>query len=143
MDRQKEPLTSASIYNQSLALLTDLYQLTMVYGYWKAGIAERQAVFHLNFRKWPFKGGFALAAGLETAVRFIQDFRFSESDLTYLGKLKDPHEKPLFEKGFLDFLSRFSFACDVDALPEGTLCFPYEPLIRVRGPIWQAQLLES
>lgn len=138
-----EKIETSYIYNQSLALLTDLYQLTMVYGYWKAGIAERQAVFHLNFRKWPFKGGFALAAGLETAIRFIQEFRFSPTDLAYLGKLKDANQQPLFEKPFLDFLSRFSFACDVDAMPEGTLCFPYEPLIRVKGPIWQAQLLES
>lgn len=125
------------IYNQSLALLTDLYQLTMVYGYWKSGIAERQAVFHINFRRWPFKGGFAIAAGLETAIEFLQELRFSPSDLAFLQELD------LFEKPFLDFLSRFSFACDIDAMPEGTLAFPYEPLIRVKGPIWQAQLLES
>lgn len=125
------------IYNTSLALLTDLYQLTMVYGYWKAGMAERQAVFHINFRRWPFKGGFALTAGLETAVQFLQELRFASTDLAYLEELD------LFEKPFLDFLSRFSFACDVDAMPEGTLAFPYEPLFRVKGPIWQAQLLES
>lgn len=125
------------IYNQSLALLTDLYQLTMVYGYWKAGIADREAVFHLNFRKKPFKGGFAIAAGLETLIDFIKNFQFSQSDLAYLESLN------LFEKPFLDFLSKFKFACDVDALTEGTVVFPYEPLIRVKGPIWQAQLLES
>lgn len=122
---------------ESLALLTDLYQLTMVYGYWKAGIADRQAVFHLHFRKWPFKGGFALAAGLQTAVQFVQQLRFTASDLAYLESLK------LFEKPFFDFLSRFSFACDIDAVPEGTLVFPNEPILRVKGPIWQAQLLES
>lgn len=125
------------IYNQSLALLTDFYQLTMVYGYWKAGLADRQAVFHINFRRWPFKGGFALAAGLETAIQFLEELNFSPSDLAYLGELQ------LFEKPFLDFLSRFSFACDIDAMPEGTLAFPYEPLLRVKGPLWQAQLLES
>lgn len=125
------------LYNQSLALLTDLYQLTMIYGYWKAGLAEREAVFHINFRKWPFKGGFAVVAGLETAITFLQELRFSPTDLTYLEELR------LFEKPFLDFLSRFSFACDIDAMPEGTLAFPYEPLFRVKGPIWQAQLLES
>lgn len=139
----KSSLHKSLVYGQSLALLTDLYQLTMIYGYWKAGIAQRQAIFHLNFRKWPFKGGFALAAGLETAAEFIQDLHFSESDLAYLGKLTDSRGKPLFEKGFLDFLSRFEFECDLDAMPEGTLAFPYEPLIRVKGPIWQAQLLES
>jgi len=131
------------MYRQSLALLTDLYQLTMVYGYWKAGIADRQAVFHLNFRRWPFQGGFAIAAGLETAVRFIQALHFSSSDLTYLDTLTDSNGKKLFEKAFLDFLSRFSFSCDIDALEEGSLVFPYEPLIRVKGPIWQAQLMES
>ena len=125
------------VYNQSLALLTDLYQLTMVYGYWKAGMAERQSVFHINFRRWPFKGGFAVTAGLETAIQFLQEFHFSPSDLSYLDSLK------LFEKPFLDYLSRFSFACDIDAMPEGTLAFPYEPIFRVKGPLWQAQLLES
>lgn len=127
----------------SLALLTDLYQLTMVYGYWKTGLAERQAVFHLNYRKWPFKGAFAIAAGLETLIQFLREFRFSASDLSYLEGLKTETEEPLFEPAFLDFLSRFSFACDVDALPEGSLVFPHEPILRIKGPLWQAQLLES
>jgi len=136
-------ICDALIYNQSLALLTDLYQLTMVYGYWKAKLADRQAVFHLNFRKWPFNGGYAIAAGLETAIEFIRAFHFSSTDLDYLAELPDAHGKPLFEKGFLKFLSEFQFSCDIDAMPEGSLVFPYEPLIRVKGPIWQAQLLES
>ena len=131
------------LYNHSLSLLTDLYQLTMVYGYWKSGLSEKEAVFHLNFRRWPFQGGFAIAAGLETAIQFIQSFRFSSSDLAYLETLQDTSGKILFEREFLDFLSRFEFACDIDAMPEGTLVFPFEPLIRVKGPIWQAQLLES
>lgn len=128
---------------ESLTLLTDLYQLTMVYGFWKAGIAERQAVFHLNFRRWPFKGGFAIAAGLETAIRFIEAMRFTASDLRYLGSLNDSEKQPLFEPAFLEFLSRFSFSCELDALEEGTLVFPEEPLLRVKGPLWQAQLMES
>jgi len=119
------------------ALLTDLYQLTMVYGYWKTGLYSREAVFHLNFRRWPFQGGFALAAGLETAVEFLEDFRFLPEDLAYLESLK------LFDPKFLEFLGEFEFACDVDAMPEGTLVFPYEPILRVKGPLWQAQLLES
>jgi len=131
------------IYRDSLSLLTDLYQLTMVYGYWKAGIAERQAVFHLNFRRWPFRGGFALAAGLETAVGFLQGLRFEGSDLGYLESLVGENGAPLFEKEFLEFLGKFSFACDVDAMEEGSLAFPYEPLLRVKGPLWQAQLVES
>jgi nicotinate phosphoribosyltransferase len=143
MERQILKISDTMIYNQSLALLTDLYQLTMVYGYWKSKLAERQAVFHLNFRKWPFKGGYAIAAGLETAIAFIQAFHFSSSDLDYLAELSDSHGKPLFEKGFLKFLSEFEFSCDINAMPEGSLVFPYEPIIRVKGPIWQAQLLES
>lgn len=137
------PLDKSYIYNQSLALLTDLYQLTMVYGYWKSGLYRRNAVFHLNFRKWPFKGGYAIAAGLETAIRFLQELKFSPSDLSYLETLTDSQGKPLFESEFLKFLSQFEFACDLDAMIEGTLVFPYEPLLRVKGPIWQAQLLES
>jgi nicotinate phosphoribosyltransferase len=121
-----------------LALLTDLYQLTMVYGYWKSGMAERKAAFHINFRKKPFNDNHAIVAGLETAIQFIeQELRFTESDLNYLASLD------LFEEEFLHFLSRFSFACDVDAMQEGSLVFPYEPSFRVTGPIWQAQLLES
>src|SRR3990167_7255157 len=109
----------------------------MVYGYWKAKIADRLAAFHLHFRKKPFKGSFAIVAGLETAIEWIQELKFSKSDLNYLEKLK------LFEPDFLHFLSQFRFQCDVEAMVEGSLAFPYEPILRVEGPIWQAQLLES
>lgn len=127
----------------SFALLTDLYPLMMVYGYWKAGMAQRQAVFQLHFRKPPFRGGYAVAAGLETAIRLIQSLQFKSCDLAYLETLCDSQGKRMFEKAFLQFLSRFSFSCDIDAIEEGSLVFPYEPLIRVKGPIWQAQLLKS
>ncbi len=132
-----------SIYKLSLALLTDLYELTMAYGYWKEGLAERNAVFPLSFRRKPFHGSFALTAGLQTAIEYIQNFRFDESDLAYLESLKGKGSEPLFEKGFLDYLKNFSFTCDLDAMPEGTPVFPYEPMLRVQGPIIQAQLLES
>ncbi len=131
------------IYKESLALLTDLYQLTMAYGYWKAKIQDRKAVFHLIFRKKPFQGMFALAAGLEYVIDFIQNFHYSQSDLDYLHSLKTSSGKPLFEEPFLDYLSHLSFSLDIDAPPEGTILFPHEPLIRVKGPILQAQLLES
>jgi nicotinate phosphoribosyltransferase len=138
----------SKIYNhalnhQSLALLTDLYQLTMVYGFWKSGYAEREAVFHLNFRKNPFQGGFAIAAGLQTAIDFIRAFQFSKSDLEYLAGLPDPEGKHLFEDKFIQFLSTFKCTCDIEAMPEGSIVFPYEPFLRVKGPLWQAQLLES
>jgi nicotinate phosphoribosyltransferase len=132
-----------NIYGQSLALLTDLYELTMAYGYWKLGITERESVFHLFFRRRPFNGGMAVAAGLQEAIEFIQKFRYDASDLAYLEQIKGEDGRPLFEKAFLDYLSNFTFSCDIDAVPEGTVVFPYEPLVRVKGPILQAQLLEG
>jgi nicotinate phosphoribosyltransferase len=128
---------------ESLALLTDLYQLTMAYGYWKKKIADREAVFHLNFRRKPFNGSFALAAGLETAIDFITRFRYEASDLAYLSTLKTTDGRPLFESEFIDYLASFAFTCDIDALPEGTAVFPHEPILRVQGPLLQGQLLES
>ena len=123
--------------------MTDLYQLTMAYGYWKSGTADKESVFHLFFRKNPFGGGFTLACGLAQAIEYLQQLRFEESDLDYLATLKGHDGNPLFERAFLDYLRGFKFRCDVDALPEGTLVFPQEPLLRVQGPILQAQLVET
>src|SRR5579863_5630427 len=105
----------SSLYKPSLSLFTDLYQLTMAYGYWKSGMADREVVFHLFFRKRPFDGGIAVAAGLDTAIDFIQNFKFEVSDLDYLQSLKGGDGKPLFEKGFLHYLKNSSFSCDIDA----------------------------
>lgn len=132
-----------SIHNQSLALLTDLYQITMSYGYWKAGMANKEAVFHLFFRKPPFHGGFTIAAGLESAIHYINNFRFDQSDLSYLATLKNPVGSPLFDPEFLDYLGNMKFTGQIDAVPEGTVVFPYEPMLRVQGPLIQCQLLES
>lgn len=131
------------IYNLQLALLTDLYQLTMAYGYWKLQKADRQAVFHLFFRKAPFQGGYALAAGLEPALEFIDGFRFDRSDIAYLASLQGNDGAPLFEPGFLDYLAALTLTCDIDAIPEGTVAFGQEPLLRVRGALLQCQLLET
>lgn len=131
------------LYGQSLALLTDLYQLTMSYGYWKAGLDKKEAVFHLFFRKRPFQGGFTVAAGLETVIDYLREFRFSASDLDYLSSLCNPDGTPLFEPQFFNYLANMRFSCDIDAIPEGNVVFPYEPLIRVQGPLIQCQLLES
>jgi nicotinate phosphoribosyltransferase len=131
------------IYRTSLSLLTDLYQLTMAYGYWKEGMAERESVFHLYFRKSPFQGGYAIAAGLEHAVEYLQQLRFQKEDLAYLGSLQGSNQEPLFEQGFLDYLRDLRFTCDVEAIPEGSVVFPSEPLVRVRGPLLQAQLVET
>jgi nicotinate phosphoribosyltransferase len=135
--------TLRALYRESLTLLTDLYELTMAYGYWKRQMAEREAVFHLFFRKKPFGGEFAVAAGLETALEFLDQFHYSSSDLSYLEGIQTEEGKPFFERAFLDYLSDFSLKCAIDAVPEGTPVFPYEPILRVQGPILHAQLLES
>ena len=127
----------------SFALLTDLYELTMAYGYLRAGKADDEAVFHHYFRENPFDGGYTIAAGLETAVHYLEDFRFSDADLAFLAAQKGNDGARLFPDDFLRYLRDMRFACDVDAVPEGTVVFPHEPLLRVRGPILQAQLVET
>lgn len=130
-------------YNSSLALLTDFYQMTMSYGYWKAKLDRKEAVFHLFFRKRPFQGGFTVAAGLENVIDYLINFRFQSDDLTYLASLKGTDHQPLFDPAFFDYLANMKLSCDIDAVPEGNVVFPYEPLIRVKGPLIQCQLLES
>jgi nicotinate phosphoribosyltransferase len=127
----------------SLALLTDLYQLTMACAYWKSRTADKEAAFHLTFRESPFQGGFTIASGLETAIEWLKAFRFADSDLAYLATIPGPDKQPLFGKDFLDYLNKLKFSCDVDAVPEGTVVFPHDPLLRVQGPLLQAQLLET
>lgn len=130
-------------YRISLALLTDLYELTMAYGYWKNGVADREAVFNLFFRKPPFRGGYTLSAGLAGAMDLLDNLRFDDEDLAYLASLRGRDGRSLFNREFLDYLRHLRFACDVDAVPEGTVVFPQEPLVRVKGPILQAQILET
>jgi nicotinate phosphoribosyltransferase len=131
------------VYGCSLALLTDLYQLTMACGYWKTGTSEREAVFHLTFRRPPFGGGYAIAAGIAPALALLRRLRFTAEDVAYLGTLRDAEDAPLFPEGFLAYLRDLRFSCTVDAVREGTLVFPHEPIVRVRGPIAQAQLVET
>ncbi len=124
-------------------LLTDLYQLTMAYGYWKLGIHEREAVFHQIFRKQPFNGNYSVACGLASVIEFLENWRFSDDDLNYLRGLRGPTDVLLFSNEFLDYLKELRFSCDLDAIPEGTVIFPHEPLLRIKGPLLQGQLLES
>jgi len=131
------------LYSTSLALLTDLYQVTMAYGYWKSGTTEKEAVFNLYYRKNPFQGGYAIACGLEYVVDFLENFKFDQSDLDYLAEIKGNDGKNIFEEGFLTYLSEMKFSCDIDAVPEGTVVFPNEPLIRIKGPLFQCQMLET
>ena len=133
----------SSIFRPSLMLLTDLYEVTMAYSYFRAGLADREAVFNLYFRSNPFGGGYTVCCGLEYLVDFLRDFRFTEDDLAFIGSLTGNDDKPLFDPSFLEHLAQLRFTCDVDAIPEGTVVFPPEPLVRVRGPIDQCQLIES
>lgn len=132
-----------TLYGTSLSLLTDLYQLTMAYGYWKQGMAEREAVFHLNFRKNPFEGGYALTCGLESVLAYLERFHFSTEDLDYLAGLKGNDDNPLFEGGFLEYLRTLRFTGSVDAVLDGSVMLPHEPLLRVTGSLLQGQLVET
>ena len=125
----KEPL--------NLTMLCDFYELTMGNGYWSKGFQDQITYFDVFFRDVPDKGGFAIAAGLEQVVDYIQNLHFSEADLDYLRSRK------LFSEGFLDYLRNFRFTGDIYAVPEGTPIFPREPILTVRAPAIQAQLIET
>jgi nicotinate phosphoribosyltransferase len=133
----------SELYRPSLALLTDFYELTMSYAAWKSGAAARHASFALFFRHHPFHGGFTVAAGLEQAIDLVEHLRFTADDLAFLAAQRGADGAPLFEAGFLEALSRLEVDLDVDAVPEGTVVFPLEPVARVEGPIIPALLLES
>ena len=133
----------SSLYRPSLALLTDLYQLTMAYAHWKTGSHRKEAVFHLYFRSNPFGGGFTVACGLARAKEFLSNFKFAPEDLDYLRTLTGQDGAPLFDPGFLEYLRDLKLDCDIDAVEEGRIVFPSTPLVRVRGPIIAAQLVET
>ena len=115
----------------------------MACGYWNAGVNDYEAAFHVTFRENPFGGQFTVACGLATAIDFLRAFHFDETEIDYLAAQSGNDGKPLFGAGFLDYLRGLQLTCEIDAIPEGTLVFPNEPLIRVDGPIIQCQLLES
>jgi len=125
------------------ALLTDLYQLTMAQAYVASGIAETHGCFHLYFRSNPFGGGYSVACGLEQAIEYLESLRFGPDETNYLGTLNGADGRPLFSADFLGWLSQLEFTCDVDAVPEGTVVFPREPLIRVSGPLPLCQIVET
>ena len=131
------------IYKESLGLLTDFYQLTMSYGYFKKGMAERESVFNLFFRSNPFSGGYTVMAGLSQVIDYLNNFRYSVSDIDYLATLKDTDGSYYFDETFLKYLSDMKFECTIDAQPDGSIIFPHEPVIRVRGPLIQCQILET
>lgn len=125
------------------AMLTDLYQLTMAQAYLTSGAEQTLACFNLFFRENPFGGGFAVACGLEQAVEYLERFSFSGPDARYLEGLKGNDGRPLFSADFLEWLVDLRFSCDVSAIPEGTVVFPREPLLRITGPLPVCQLVET
>ena len=131
------------LYRPSLALLTDFYEITMAAAAWKSGIAGEEAAFTVSFRKNPFQGGFTIAAGLGPVIEHLARYRFDDSDLAYLASQQDGRGAPLFEQGFLDHLAGLRLEIDLDAVPEGTAVFPWEPVLRVKGPIIPCLLLET
>jgi len=122
---------------QNLSLLCDFYELTMGMGYFKNQSHKKIAYFDVFFRTVPDDGGFAIAAGLEQLIEYIENLSFSESDIAYL------RSKKLFDEEFLSFLSKFKFSGDIYAVPEGTPIFPNEPILTVRAPAIEAQLIET
>ena len=121
----------------NLSMLFDFYEMTMANGYYRTGMQEHVTFFDVFFRRVPDGGGFAIAAGLEQLVEYIQNLHFDEDDIAYL------RSKNLFQEDFLDYLRDFRFTGDVWAVPEGTPVFPNEPLVTVRAPASQAQLIET
>lgn len=124
-------------HNVNYTMLADFYELTMANGYFKSGLKDRICYFDVFFRSIPDGGGFAIAAGLEQAVQYIEDLRFDEEDIAYL------RTKGVFDVEFLDFLRGFRFTGDIWAVPEGTPIFPREPIMVVRAPAIQAQFVET
>lgn len=123
--------------SRNLSMLFDFYELTMGNGYFKQGMKDQIVIFDLFFRRIPDDGGFAIVCGLEQVVQYIENLHFTEDELAYLTN------KKIFSPDFIDYLRHFEFHCDIWAIPEGTPVFPNEPLIRVRGPIIEAQLIET
>ena len=120
----------------NLTLLTDLYELTMMQGYFK-NPTNQTVIFDMFYRTNPCGGSFAITAGLEQMLEYIENLRFTAEDIEYLRSLH------IFQEDFLEYLSGFRFTGDIYAIPEGTVVFPREPLVKVIAPIMEAQLVET
>ncbi len=123
--------------NRNLTMLVDFYELTMANGFFENGRGNEIAYFDMFFRKVPDNAGYAVMAGVEQVIEYIENLSFSDEDIEYL------RSKNLFSEKFLEYLKNFTFECDIWAVPEGTPIFPNEPLLTVRGPAIQAQFIET
>ena len=122
---------------KNYTLLVDFYELTMANGFFKEGMRDKTVIFDMFFREVPDNGEYTIVAGLEQLIEYMENLHFSEEDIEFL------RGKNIFDEEFLDYLYNFEFQCDVWAMPEGTLAFPGEPLVTVKGPAIQAQMLET
>ena len=133
-----ENLLKFDVTNErNLTMLVDFYELTMANGYFNKQVENRIAYFDMYFRRIPDEGGYCIMAGVEQLIEYLQHLNFTPSDIEYLKS------KNIFSDQFLDYLANFKFSCDVWAIPEGTPVFPNEPLVTVRGPVVQAQFIET
>ena len=124
-------------HKMNLTMLTDFYELTMANGYFETGMADDIAYFDMFFRRVPDGGGYAIMAGVEQMVDYLKKLKFTDEDIEFL------RSKQIFCEDFLEYLRKFKFSCDVWAVPEGTPIFPHEPIVTVRGPVMQAQFVET
>lgn len=125
------------MHYDNLTLLTDFYELTMMQGYYITSLSKQTVVFDLYYRRNPLGNGYSIAAGLEQAIEYINNLRFEESDILYLQSLR------YFSDDFINYLKGFKFTGEIFAIPEGTVVFPNEPLMRIKAPIIEAQLIET
>ena len=122
---------------QNLTLLTDLYELTMMQGYYKNENANDTVIFDMFYRTNPMESGYAIMAGLEQVIKYVKELKFEEVDIRYLDSLG------IFDRDFLEWLRNFRFTGSIYSIPEGTVIFPREPIVKVIAPIMQAQLVET
>ena len=126
-----------------VSLNTDLYELTMAQGFWESGLVDAEACFTVFFRDAPFDGGYAIACGTGQIADLVENFRYTDEDIAYLGSIQAPGGGALFKPAFLEWLGGFAMDVDVWAVPEGQVVFPREPLVRMQGPMAACQLIET
>lgn len=130
-------MNNNGVFSRNLTMLTDFYEITMANGYFAENMQDKTACFDMFFRHVPDDGGFAIMAGLQQVIDYLKEINFSDEDIEYL------REQNIFSEKFLQYLADFEFVCDVWAIPEGTPIFPGEPIVTVKGPIIQAQFIET